>query len=328
MLSLVTGGAGFVGRHLIETLLKRGDEVICVDSLERGTGAIDPESGWPSFEPRDFATFKFVREDCRDWFARNTQAKVDYAFHLAAVVGGRMMIEKQPLIVAVDLAIDALFWRWAEFARPTKIACFSSSAAYPIHLQRQNGYRLLKEDDISFTQSLGVPDLTYGWSKLTTEYLARIAFERHELRSVCFRPFSGYGPDQDLAYPFPSICKRALEQKGQPRLEVWGSGKQMRDFIHIRDCIDGIMTMVDRIDDGSAVNLSTGILTSFIELAEVAAASVGYKPEIVGTSTRPEGVFARGGDVSLQRKLGFSPSISLKQGVAETIEMMSLRSTR
>jgi len=67
---------------------------------------------------------------------------------------------------------------------------------------------LLKEDMISFEGDIGMPDMTYGWAKLTNEYLAQLAYQKHGLKSVCYRPFSGYGEDQDDAYPFPSICRR------------------------------------------------------------------------------------------------------------------------
>ena len=78
---------------------------------------------------------------------------------------------------------------------------------------KKNNYRLLKEQDVNFSKDISVPDLTYGWAKLTSEYLAKIAYEKHGLKSICYRPFSGYGEDQDLNYPFPSICKRILLNK-------------------------------------------------------------------------------------------------------------------
>jgi len=75
---------------------------------------IEPASGWPIYDPRDCKSFHFYREDCRAWFQRVTDTDFDYAFHLAAMVGGRLMIENNPLAVADDLAIDAAYWQWAK----------------------------------------------------------------------------------------------------------------------------------------------------------------------------------------------------------------------
>ena len=249
---LITGGAGFVGRHFVKHFLERGDEVHAVDCVAQLTGGIDPDRGWPLFEPRDFSGFKFFREDCRDFFKRPRVTDYDYSIHLAAMVGGRAMIENNPIAVADDLSIDAEYWQWAKLAKPAKTLCFTSSAAYPIKYQRARDYVLLREDMISFDQDIGMPDMSYGWAKLTCEYLARLAYQKHGLKSVCYRPFSGYGEDQDNSYPVPSICKRALANKGAEVLEVWGSGTQMRDFIHIDDCVVGAVATMDKIDDGDA----------------------------------------------------------------------------
>ncbi|HYE56864.1 MAG TPA: NAD(P)-dependent oxidoreductase, partial [Rhodothermales bacterium] len=317
---LITGGAGFVGRHFTRRLLEAGHEVHVVDNVAPLTGGVAPASGWPLFEPRDFAGFHFHEVDCRAFFRDHPHEAFDYAFHLAAIVGGRLVIEHNPLAVADDLSIDAEYWQWAVKAKPGKSLIFSSSAAYPVSLQRPDHYRLLVEDDIRFDGSdLGMPDLSYGWSKLTVEYLARLAYERHGLRSVCYRPFSGYGEDQDDTYPFPSICKRALAHRGADTLTVWGSGRQMRDFIHIEDCVTGVLTTMDAVDDGDAFNLSTGRLTSFIEFAQIAARVCGYVPTIMGTSDKPEGVFARGGETAKQVAHGFRATISFEEGVARAI---------
>lgn len=315
---LVTGGCGFVGRHLIARLLKEGHEVHCVDSIVPLSGGIAPEK-WPLSSPLDYKNFHFCKKDCRDWFRENNDTDFDYAFHLAAMVGGREMIENNPLAVADDLSIDAQYWQWAVKARPAKNVVFSSSAAYPIELQRPGHYELLREDMITFKDRIGMPDMTYGWAKLTNEYLAQLAFEKHGLKSVCYRPFSGYGEDQDDSYPFPCICKRVLAHRGEPVITVWGSGRQMRDFIHIDDCVAGILTTMDKINDASALNLSTGIYTSFIEFAQTAAELCGFKPEIRGTSDKPEGVFARGGDTSRQRAFGFTPTTSFREGIAKAL---------
>ncbi len=254
-----------------------------------------------------------------------TDDDFDYAFHLAAMVGGRLMIENNPLAVADDLAIDAAYWQWAKVARPAKNVCFSSSAAYPIGLQRPDHHVLLREEMISFGDEIGMPDMTYGWAKLTCEFLARLAYEKHGLKSVCYRPFSGYGEDQDDAYPFPSICKRAIAHQGASTLEVWGTGTQMRDFIHIEDCIDGVLTTMDKVDDGDAINLSTGIYTSFIEFAQMAAEALGYYPEVRGMSDKPSGVHARGGDTTKQARLGFRYKVEFQSGIERAMKYYALR---
>jgi GDP-L-fucose synthase len=320
---LITGGAGFVGRRFCKRFLDAGDEVHCVDPVVTDTGGLDPDRGWPLFAPRDYSTFHYYNEDCRRWFTRNHATDFDYAIHLAAMVGGRAMIENKPLAVADDLSIDAEYWQWAERARPAKTLCFSSSAAYPIKFQRESDYRLLTEDMIDFDDDIGMPDMSYGWAKLTCEYLARLAFEKHGLKSICYRPFSGYGEDQDDTYPFPSIIKRAIANRGQPVLTVWGTGDQMRDFIHIEDCVDGALMTMDKIDNGDALNLSTGIYTSFKQFASIAANAVGYSPEVVGMSDNPAGVFSRGGDTSKQSAFGFKARISFEDGIRIALDTLS-----
>ncbi len=96
---------------------------------------------------------------------------------------------------------------------------------------------------------------------------------------------------------------------------VWGSGRQMRDFVHIDDCIRCVLETMDQVDDGSAINISSGRLTSFIELAQLILQSVGKTASITTQSDKPEGVFARGGDTALQEKLGFQPRIGLTEGI-------------
>jgi nucleoside-diphosphate-sugar epimerase len=316
---LITGAAGFVGRHFTKHFVEAGDEVHAVDSIVPLTGGIDPEKGWPLFDPRGFKNFHFYHEDCRQYFQKTKDTDFDYTIHLAAMVGGREMIERNPLAVAEDLAIDADYWRWAKETMPRKTICFSSSAAYPIKFQREKDYRLLTEDIIDFADDIGMPDLSYGWAKLTHEYLAKLAWKHHGIKSVVYRPFSGYGEDQDDTYPFPSICKRVLAQHGAKTLTVWGTGDQMRDFIHIDDCVAGVLKTMDQIDDARAVNLSTGIYTSFKEFAKLAARSAGYQPEVVGMSDKPTGVFARGGDTAFQRKLGFQHTIAFEAGVKRAL---------
>ncbi|TXH85085.1 MAG: NAD-dependent epimerase/dehydratase family protein [Rhizobium sp.] len=313
--ALVTGGCGFVGRHLIRRLVTEGLDVVCVDSLVPGTGALHPDL-WARFA---CSRFTFFQEDCRTFFSHPSD-HFDYVFHLAALVGGRVTLETQALDVAEDLAVDAALWQWASHANPGSVVFFSSSAAYPVSLQTAENHRLLSEDVINFDAAVGVPDLSYGWAKLTGEYLMKLYVERYGRRAIAYRPFSGYGEDQDLAYPFPAICRRLLGEQGAAEVFVWGSGRQCRDFIHISDCIEFIWRTKELLPDAASLNLSTGIATSFIELAETVSRQIGWRPAIVGRSSRPEGVFYRCGDTALQQSYGLTPQVSLEEGVARMLE--------
>ena len=139
---LITGGAGFVGRRLVKSMLEKGYEVLVVDNIVELTGGIDPSGGWPLYNPYDYKNFIFFKQDCREWFIKNSEIKFDKVFHLAAMVGGREIIENNPLIVAEDLSIDSHFWQWCSKAKPKKVVCFSSSACYPIELQTYKNHRL------------------------------------------------------------------------------------------------------------------------------------------------------------------------------------------
>jgi GDP-L-fucose synthase len=97
----------------------------------------------------------------------------------------------------------------------------------------------------------------------------------------------------------------------------------MRDFIHIEDCVDGVMTTIDKIDDGGAVNLSTGIFTSFIDFAKLAAEIAGYCPRVTGMSDKPAGVHARGGDTAKQKQLGFQYKTGFRDGIERALRYYS-----
>lgn len=323
---LITGAAGFVGRHFTKRFLDMGDDVYAVDNVVPHTGGIDPHDGWPLFNPLDYSNFHWYKEDCRDYFKRILDDDFDYCFHLAAMVGGRLMIENNPLVVADDLAIDAAYWQWAAKTKPAKTICFSSSAVYPIKYQRKDEYQLLREDMVDLGDNIGMPDMSYGWAKLTHEYLAHLAYEKHGIKSVIYRPFSGYGEDQDDTYPFPSICKRALAHKGEATLAVWGTGDQMRDFIHIEDCVDGVLQTMNRIENADALNLSTGIYTSFKEFAHLAAEVCGYSPEIIGLSDKPSGVYARAGETTKQEQFGFKYEIDFRTGIQRAMDYYTKQS--
>ena len=279
---LITGDAGFVGRAFRKKFESQGHQIVGIDIVDG--------------------------IDARDFF-RTDNTYFDKVIHLAAVVGGRKMIEGSPLALAVDLSIDAEMFGWAMRTEPGCITYFSSSAAYPIDLQRNNEVaRKLGETDILLS-SIETPDLTYGWAKLTGEMLASHA-RRAGLTVHTYRPFSGYGSDQALDYPFPSFIKRGMD-KADP-FQIWGNGTQVRDFIHIQDIVEG--ALAGCLADIQIANLCTGIPTSFNDLAALVSKVAGYSPAIEHLPSEPVGVHYRVGDPTFMKTF-YKPQISLLEGI-------------
>jgi nucleoside-diphosphate-sugar epimerase len=276
---LITGHKGFVGKYFVKKYADNHDII-----------GIDIKDG----------------NDCRDFFKTSDQ-HFDLVIHLAAIVGGRATIEGSPLSVATDLSIDAELFQWALRTRPGRIVYFSSSAAYPIHLQTKP-YKL-KEDDIDLNY-VSNPDMTYGWAKLTGEYC--IQFLKSEgIKTHVFRPFSGYGSDQDLDYPFPSYIKRGKNLENP--FTIWGDGTQVRDFIHITDIVNAVDVAINQ-DYTEPLNLGWGRPTTFNELCDIVCKQMNYRPEIKHIIGAPKGVDYRCSDNAKMLQL-YTPKISLEEGI-------------
>ena len=337
--ALVTGGCGFVGRHMVRRLLREGYRLWIVDDCSTG---LHPDEWLDVEQRRELADgvieyaggdVIFVHKDARDFFSERaglgplTLPNFGDVFHFAAIVGGRATIDGNPMAVAIDLALDALCFNWAVRVKPDRLLYASSSAAYPVDLQGEDGAVALKESDIQFGGRLGQPDMTYGWSKLTGEYLARTAHRHYGLHCACVRPFSGYGEEQDLTYPVPSIALRAA--KREEPLTVWGSGLQGRDFVHIDDCIEAVLRTLAAVRDGGAINIGSGKLTNFREVARLFARIEGYEPEIKPLEDKPVGVHSRYADIShMKATLGWTPSISLEEGFSRVLAVAHERKER
>lgn len=307
--ALVTGSDGFVGRHLVDALDERGYRVLEVD-ITRGNDAI-----------------KF--------FQRNTD-RFDLVAHAAYVVGGRATIDGRNTALVENELLDASLFDWALRTRQKAVLYFSSSAAYPISYQNptsgpKNYYPTLLREEFIYTgpgtpeDNFGLPDANYGFAKLNGERLARVAGE-NGLRVHVVRPFSGYGSDQSLDYPFPSIIRRAVEGD----YEVWGPKGQSRDWIHIDDVIEGSLVIYEN-DERRPVNLCTGRAVEMGELMLMAwrEANPGDTPgelvpgddipQITYLTDKPTGVFYRVGDPARMNE-HYTAKITIEEGVKNAIQ--------
>lgn len=295
--ALVTGASGFVGRHFVAHLRGQGWKVFAYDNR--------------------YADWLTERVDVRDLFCGGSvHPPCDLVVHCAAVVGGRQVIDGNPLAQAVNLELDAALFRWAMWERPGRIIYFSSSAAYSVSMQSRNSSEKLREDYLRFgIKPVGMPDQLYGWAKVTGELLASKAMEQGQAVTIV-RPFSGYGEDQDDTYPFPAFIDRALRREDP--FTIWGDGQQTRDFIHIDDIVAATMAIVDR-DENGPVNLGTGLPTTMLTLAREVCMQADYDPEFEFSRSAPSGVEYRVADPYQMRGF-YTPKIPLSVGIARALE--------
>jgi GDP-L-fucose synthase len=297
---LITGAAGFLGRHFYAYHAARGDEIVAVDDLSNA----------------DEPPFPIICVDAGAYF-KSERMHFARAYHFAAPVGGRLKIDQDPMFNADSLRLDSMFFRWA--ISHTNLAVYpSSSAVYPTMHQTADNFYPLREDHVDPANSVvGTPDQVYGWTKLTGEYLAWRAAS-YGLNTLCIRPFSGYGEGQSFDYPFPSIIRRALRLDDP--ISVWGPGTQTRDFIHVEDVVRGTMARIESgIRGYRTMNLGTGVGTSFVELAQRAALARGYQPQILTDPSKPVGVMHRVADVT-EMNAYYTPTISLDDGIRRVME--------
>jgi len=292
MRALITGDAGFVGKNYKEFLKNLGWEVYGLDIVNH------PD------------------EDAFLFFAEDTEEHFDLLIHCAYEVGGRAHIDGSNMALAKNVAMDATMFQWALRGGSDAVIYFSSSAAYPKYLQvaEYNDRPLLYEDYINDYSNLVNPDANYGWAKLTGERIAKAASDQG-LRVHVVRPFSGYGTDQALTYPFPSIIRRAMSGD----LTVWGPPGQTRDWVHIEDVIRGTHTIYEN-DERRPVNVCTGVGTEMAELMIMARTIVtGCTTMAVNyQQDKPTGVFYRVGDPTRFNE-HYIPKISIEEGVSRAI---------
>ena len=289
MRALVTGSAGFLGRHFVAELERRGWDVNAWDVVT-GQCAL--------------TGFRYIPDSC---------ARVDLLIHCAAVTPHRAAIDGRALNVgAGNLELDAAMFQWAARTKPGRIVYFSSSAAYPVHLQNNMFDMPLCEDDTE--DHSGAADAIYGTVKVMGERLGRLYREQGGAVTVV-RPFSGYGEDQSGDFPFGAFRDRA--RRREDPFTVWGDGTQVRDWVHVDDVVGAVLAAVDAEVDGP-LNIATGIGTSMAELAALFCAEAGYDPWFQFLPDKPAGVAYRVGDPTRLTEV-YTPRVTLAEGVKRAL---------
>lgn len=314
---LISGGAGFIGRHFAHRLCTCGWHVAIVDSLV-SESSLHPND-WPLHLRCPPGTLSFRRQDVRSFYASEvSQRPWNLFIHLAAVIGGRDKISGSPFQVAENMAIDVATFQWltdtSRKPQPGKTVYFSSSAAYPVKHQYKDSGILLTESMLQVdnpNQDLGFPDSTYGWGKMTGEYLAQVAHQQFGLKVVIYRPTSAYGEDQQDIYPFQAILKRVRNREDPVRL--WSNS--VRDSLYVGDIVECVLDSMSTVEDASAINLASGVGTPFAELVQLMAKQAGYEPAVVYLQDKPGAVAFRVGNTTNMRNRGCTMYVDLEQGI-------------
>ena len=305
---LVTGGAGFIGTHLVRQFSALGNDVRVLDNFE-------PQVHGESSPPFAAEAAECVRGDVRD---PDTVAKcldgVDRVVHLAAAVGiGQSMYQVRHF---VDVNCNGTAVLWEEILkirdRISKVLVASSMSIYG-----EGDPGLTGEDHPLF------PTSVYAVTKRDQEELSLSLGRAYGIPTVALRFFNVYGPGQSLNNPYTGVAaifaSRMLNRQAPV---IFGDGTQTRDFVHVSDIAQAIGLALDKSCPIGAYNVGTGAATSILDLAGRLARALGFTGEI-GPSGR-----VRAGDVlhcvadiaKIEKALGFSPQVPLETGLGDLVE--------
>lgn len=326
---LVTGGAGFIGSHLVDRLIGLGANVTIADNLSKGS-LDNVFEIWTKHGLEFSRTLKdgklvangqtFVKCDLEEKSqVREVVKDQDIVIHLAAAIGGRGYIETYPAECCKSLAINHNVIEEACNVGVDRIHYSSSACVYPISLQSEyDSSYLLKEED-TFKDGWANCDGEYGWSKFMGE-LELLAFHKqYDLKCSISRYVTAYGEKENDTHAIMALIKKAVERR-DPYV-VWGNGEQDRDFTYVSDIVEGTLLATEKITDGTPVNLGTSIRYKIKDVASKILKLTGHKPKkLVFDTTKPTGVVSRALDVSrAKRLLGWEPKVTLEEGLRRTI---------
>jgi nucleoside-diphosphate-sugar epimerase len=308
---LVTGGASFIGSHLVDALVAREARVRVVDDLS--SGQVENIRSHT-----DAGRVEWVNADLREpGVARHIVKGVQTVFHLAADHGGRGYVDLHQAGPASNLFLDGLIFWEALQAGVEKMVYASSGCVYPNYLQTDPTQKLYLTEDL-VTPPYDADNM-YGWAKLMGELTLQAYNREHGLKAASCRYFTVYGPRGVENHAVIAMIARAFVK--QIPFEVWGDGSQIRNWTYIDDIVDGTMLAAERIDDGTAVNLGTIERVRVLDAVRMVLDYTGHQAEIKFRPDMPTGPMNRVADYSLARRLlGWVPRVQFREGLKRTIE--------
>ena len=306
--ALVTGAGGFIGHHLVKRLTSDGYWV-------RGVDIKDPEYGSTCAD-------EFLLKDLRelDNCVAASQG-VDEVYNLAADMGGIGYISTyHALLTRNNILINSHMLEAARLAKVNKYLYTSSACVYPMYLQDDVDVTPLKENQAIPAD----PEKGYGWEKLFSEQLTSYYHEECGLDVRIVRFHNIYGPmgtyEGGKEKAPAAICRKVALAEDHSSLEVWGDGQQTRSFCYIEDCVEGLIRLMDS-GYTQPLNLGTDELVTVNELVDTVCLAANKTLARKHDITKPQGVRGRNSDNTLLTDvLGWSPQISLKDGIKATYE--------
>jgi UDP-glucose 4-epimerase len=313
---LVTGGASFLGSHLVDKLVELNANVRVADDFS--SGKVDNLT-------KSIDYVEVLKGDLKDrCFAESAMKDVDLVFHLAASHGGRGYIDTHPAECCLNMVLDGIVFESAFKAEVERICFASSACVYPTNLQSKKASRqvlLLKEDMADpFSSGKALADGEYGWAKLMGEMTLKAYHNEYGMKCSSCRIFTAYGERENETHAIMALIARTFI-KMDPYV-IWGTGEQDRNFTYVSDIIEGFILAMEKIIDGAPVNIGTSEHIKITEAAEKIFEYTGFRPRnILFDISKSEGVFSRAADISKTKKiLDWEPKVLFDDGLKRTID--------
>jgi UDP-glucuronate 4-epimerase len=297
---LLTGGAGFIGSHLLERLIARGDDVAVIDDFN--------DFYDPAIKRRNLPTsgFRLHERDIRDAAPIVDQEKPDVVIHLAARAGVRPSLKDPVLYESVNVGGTLVLLEACRRAGVKRFVFASSSSVYG------DGKAPFREEEDDLR-----PVFPYGVSKLLAEHYVRVYAELHGLQATCLRFFTVYGPRQRPDLAIRSFTAAILEGREIP---MFGDGSTERDYTHITDILQGALAAIDRPEPFAVYNLGESRPVPLRRLIELLGEYAGKKPLIRAMPEQPGDVKRTFASIEKARKnLGYDPKVTIEEGLRDFV---------